>query len=151
MNRSPACIGPDEELWLREEHAALERQLAEVLHLATSNDWPACALIWELLSRELELHIRHEEKLIFPTFAQSGLTASRWTEQFRSDHAEIRRECRALGCEPLPASLSLAHLHRFISTVLAHRECESLVLSPWLASVAPQRLSWGMRLIAGDR
>ena len=83
MNYSFYCIGPDDVLRLRDEHSFLERQLAEVMTLATENRPKDCAVSWELFTSELQRHMQYEENLFFPAFAKIGTT-----ERLRSELAQ---------------------------------------------------------------
>jgi hemerythrin superfamily protein len=141
-----SSFGPDDEPRLRDEHAFLERQLAEVIRLAEAGDRIGYESIWDLFTRELEHHMRYEENLLFPAFRRTGVTPDLWARQLRADHDELRRQYRSLGSASLQPTLLLEQLRQLARMLLDHKEREGLVLYPWLASLSPSRAAWGGEL-----
>ena len=143
MSYSFSCIGPDDELRIRDEHSFLGRQLGEVIRLAEADDRKGCELVWALFTRELEQHMLYEENLLFPAFARTGVGPEMWASRLRADHEELRRQCRTLGNAILQPTLLVEPFPYLACKLVEHQEREGRVLYPWLACLSPAQASWG--------
>lgn len=143
----PFAVGAEDIPRLREEHAFSGRQLAEVARLLQAGQAEQCELIWEVLVRDLERHMQHEEELFLPAFAKTGVGPDLWASQLRAEHKELSSRCQALGGELANPAVALPALHELERQLIEHTERESLVLYPWLATVcAARRPLWQPRL-----
>ena len=149
MNYAYACIGPDDEPRLRDEHAFLERQMAEVIKLERAGDLKGSQLIWNIFARELEQHMQYEENLLFPAFAANGEVDAALIHRLRAEHMRLRSLCRALsdsGMHPADRGDQLAELARAIQS---HTRGEQTTLFPWLNSLRRAKSAWSkLRLSA---
>lgn len=144
MSYAYNCIGPDDEPRMRDEHAFLERQLAEVIELERAGDPHAAQLIWNVFTRELEQHMQYEERLLFPACAASGEIAAARIERLCAEHVRLRNRCRELSSAPLHAAHRSEQLAELARAMQAHTQGEQTVLFPWLQSLRQAKSTWSV-------
>lgn len=135
MSYPDACVGPDDEPRLRDEHAFLERQLAKAIVLAEADDWQGFELRWEVFMTTLEQHLKYEETQIFPAFAKSEGASQLDVRRICNEHEELRKEVRFLDALSQQPELFIEQLRCLARTLQAHKEKEGRMLYPWLASL----------------
>lgn len=146
---SGQCLGTgrDDEPRLRDEHAFLERQLAEAITLAEADDWQGFELKWEAFTIALEQHMQYEENQIFPAFAKSSSDANLETQRLRAEHQNARKEVKFLDTVYQVSDLFIEQLRYLSQALHAHREQEDRVFYPWLSALQPEDTFDGTKLV----
>lgn len=138
MSRALACIGPDEEPRLRDEHSFQERNLSDAIERAQAGDWVDFEVKWAIFRRAFDEHVRYEENLLFPAYAQSENAAKIDVGRLRAEHASIASEIKFLDGESQQPGLFIEQLRHLLDSMRAHHQREEKVIYPWLAQLSLQ-------------
>lgn len=135
MSCTHASSKPDEELRLRDEHAFLERRLAEAIALAEADNWAGFESKWSAFMEALAEHTRHEDSLLLPSFARSGPASSQAAEQLRAEHRSLAKDVEVLDRESQQPEFFIEQLRHLRQNLQTHRQKEERILYPGLPAL----------------
>jgi hypothetical protein len=128
-----------DDLLLPDHHGRLERLFDEVQTLARGDDARALCLGWARFDRELEAHLRAEERHLLPEFARSYPDEAR---ALGEEHSEIRRLVQEIGVGIELHQVRAGAAEALIGRLREHAQREDALLYAW----ASQRLRRGLRV-----
>lgn len=128
-----------DDLLLPDHHRRLARMFQEVLTTAEGDDSRALCLGWARFDRELEAHLRAEERHLLPEFAKEYPDEA---AALKREHEEIRRVVQEVG-----VGIELHQVRREIADALldrlrTHAQREDALMYAW----ASKRLRSGQRV-----
>lgn len=82
--------------WLVHDHRKYDAALAECELAAGAGDWRAAVDLFRRFADDLQLHMRMEDEVVYPLFAQQG-DPDGALETLREEHEDIERLLRDLA------------------------------------------------------
>ncbi len=131
----------DDELSLREHHAALEDRFQQLLARLAEDDPISFRCDWLLFERELEEHMTLEERELLPLLGRNNAAEA---ELLREQHNRIRTRLAKLAIAVDLHTLRTDDVATFVQTLQEHARREDLLLYP-LAAAAGHRSLSGLR------
>jgi len=115
---------------LVEDHALLERQLAQLAQAVEADDCPADLLeCWTRFEAGLRDHLDTEERCLFPA---AGPEHREQVEGLRAEHRRIRHTLQELGVALELHTLRKPSVDELITFLREHAEREKQTLYAWL-------------------
>jgi hypothetical protein len=116
------------------EHQNVENLLGEIKHVVLKNDPRLLCEAWRRFERDLEDHLRFEERQLLTPFSQVNPTEA---AALRAEHEEIRRRIGELGIGTDLHLVRAETVDQLIAQLRAHGEREDRTLYVWAMEHLP--------------
>ena len=117
-------------------HEALESLLATLIKTARAGDWSTCHSVGEDFAIALEVHLRHEESVLFPRYAATTPAAAAEVEAFEAEHRRLRKFVGRLLVGVQHGVLRAESVDRVDALLREHDAHEAEHFGAWLESEA---------------
>lgn len=113
-------------------HDSLDELFSTSVRSARIGDWVTCDESSEMFAIALDVHLRHEEAVQFPRYAEASELAAGEVQQFLTEHGQIRRAVGRLLASFQARALDLESVVEVEFLLRAHDVHESTCFLPWL-------------------